>query len=65
MDLLSEDPELGVALDWLRLEGVPIRVPAAVLETRRLPLGVTLVLLLAGFALTPALLGGTLVLLAE
>jgi hypothetical protein len=65
LELLSEDPELGIAVDWLRLEDLDVRVAPSVLGARLLPLGVTLVLLLAGARLAHAAAGGALVLLVE
>jgi hypothetical protein len=49
LDLVSEDPQLGVAVDWIRIEGLRWRVPLSVWAPRALIAGVFLVALLAGF----------------
>jgi hypothetical protein len=55
VDLLSDDPKLGVALDWVRIEGARWRLPVAVWGPRVLPLALCATALLAGWALRHAL----------
>ncbi len=49
LDLVAEDPELGVAVDWFELSGPRWRLPLALWQPRVLVGGVFLVALLAGF----------------
>ncbi|HEY7412273.1 MAG TPA: hypothetical protein VII13_16110, partial [Vicinamibacteria bacterium] len=65
VDLLGDDPRLGVALDWVRLEGVRFSIPWSNVGARVLPAGAAGVLLLGGFGAPVALAGGALVLVAE
>jgi hypothetical protein len=48
IDILSDDPELGIALDWLRIEGVSARLSRSVWQARLLPVGAFLLASLAG-----------------
>jgi hypothetical protein len=54
LDLLSEDPALGVALDWVRVEGVRNGVPWTALWARLLVAGVFLLVLGVGLSLARA-----------
>jgi hypothetical protein len=49
VDLQGDDPELGVALDWVRIEGARWRLPLSAWGPRVLPLALALSALLAGF----------------
>ena len=54
LDLLSEDPELSVALDWVRFEGLGWRAPPRVWGARVLVAGAFLAALLGGLSLPAA-----------
>lgn len=60
-DLLSDDPRLGVALDWLRIEDARVRVPLAHWRLRLLAPGTAIAATLAGMAPAAALLAGAVV----
>jgi hypothetical protein len=49
LDLLTDDPELGVAVDWIRVESVGWSLPLSVWPPRALVAGLFLVALFAGF----------------
>ncbi len=55
IDIQSGDPQLGVALDWVRIEGGRWRLPFSAWAPRVLPLALAATALLAGWALGPAL----------
>ena len=55
LDLISDDPELGVALDWVRVEGARARVPRSAAGPRLLVAGVFVLALLLGWPLARAL----------
>lgn len=55
IDLLSEDPELGVALDWLSVEGVRAHIPRTAVGSRLLVAGLFLLALAVGVPLLRAL----------
>lgn len=54
LGLKSDDPKLGMALDWIRIEGARWHIPASEWTVWILPLGVFGALLLAGASLTIA-----------
>jgi hypothetical protein len=58
LDLVADDPRLGIAVDWLRVEGLRWRVPLSVWTPRLLVAGVFLVALLAGFGTAGAASAG-------
>lgn len=51
LTLASEDPELGMALDWIRIEGARWRIPGGEWTVWILPPGIFAALLLAGASL--------------
>jgi len=51
VEIRSDDPELGLAVDWLRIEGARARIPVSVWQPRALVVGVFLASLLGGFGL--------------
>ena len=54
LDLVAEDPELGVAVDWFELRGPAWRLPARLWPPRLLVAGVFVVALVAGSGLWAA-----------
>jgi hypothetical protein len=59
LEVLPEGPpDPGVALDWIRIEGVAFELPAAAWPARALVLGAFLLALAAGFGAGAALLAG-------
>jgi hypothetical protein len=65
VDLQGDDPRLGVALDWLRIEGAHWRLSFAAWGPRVLPLALALAALLAGFGRGPAVGLGALLALVQ
>jgi len=66
LGLTSDDPKLGMALDWIRIEGARWRIPAREWTVWILPLGIFAALLLSGasLAIAGAATAGVLFLLA-
>jgi hypothetical protein len=54
VDLVSEDPELGMAVDWVELRGPAWRLPLRLWQPRLLVAGVFAVALMAGLGLPAA-----------
>jgi len=54
LGLHSEDPKLGMALDWIRIEGARFRIPASEWTVWILPPGIFAALLLGGGSLIAA-----------
>lgn len=54
LGLTSDDPKLGMALDWIRIEGARWRIPAREWTVWMLPLGIFAALLLSGASLAVA-----------
>jgi hypothetical protein len=65
LDLVSEDPQLGLAVDWVRVEGLRWRMPLTEWAARALIAGVFLVALLAGFGTRAAALAAACVAVAQ
>jgi len=65
IDLVTEDPELAAALDWVRVEDVRWRVPLSVWQPRALVAGVFLLALFAGFGTAAAGLTAAVLAIAE
>ena len=65
LDLLSDDPDLGVAVDWIRVEKAGWRVPLAVWGPRVLVAAVFLAGLLAGAGAAPSAAAAGVVALAQ
>ena len=65
LDLLSDDPDLGLAVDWIRVESTGWRVPLAVWAPRLLVAAVFLAGLLAGAGAAPAAAAAGVVALAQ
>jgi hypothetical protein len=65
LDLVAEDPELGLAVDWVELSGPRWRVPLALWQPRVLVGGLFLLALFAGFGLPAAAAAGGATALAQ
>ena len=62
LEILIDDPnpeKLGLAVDWIRIEGARFRLPLSAIAPRAFPAGVFLLTLFLGFSLrTSAAIGG-------
>lgn len=65
VDLLADDPDLGLAVDWIRVESAAWRVPLAVWAPRALVAGVFLLALFAGFGTAGAAAAAAAVAIAQ
>jgi hypothetical protein len=65
LDLLAEDPELAVAVDWVRVEGLRWRAPVRLWGPRVLVAGALLAALLGGLSLSAAAAAAGTVALAQ
>jgi hypothetical protein len=54
LGLVSDDPKLGMALDWIRIDGARWRIPSSEWTVWIVPVGVLGALLLSGTSLTVA-----------
>jgi hypothetical protein len=65
LDLLADDPQLGLAVDWVRVEGVGWRAPVRLLGAPALVVGTFLILVWTGLPWRPAMGVGLLLAFAE